>query len=51
MNHPDPKRHQAVSFLKSAIRLVGYGALLVNPLIAVSLLILSEALGIYEEMV
>jgi hypothetical protein len=24
MNHPNPKKHQIVSFLKSAVRITGY---------------------------
>lgn len=51
MKYPDPKKHQAVSFFKSALRLIGYAALLVNLPTAVVILIASEALGIYEETV
>jgi hypothetical protein len=51
MKYPDAKKHQIVSFIKSAIRILGYGALLVNLETAVILLILSEVIGIYEELV
>ena len=51
MKHPDPKRHQQISFAKSALRIVGYLALLVEPIAAVTLLVASESLGIYEELV
>ena len=49
--HPDAKKHQLVSFIKSAIRLVGYSLLLVNLEVAVGVLILSEVIGIIEELV
>jgi hypothetical protein len=51
MEHPDAKRHQAVSFLKSGIRLLGYVFLIANPVVAVILLIISEIVGIIEELV
>ena len=51
MKHPDPKQHQRISFLKSALRLVGYLLLLTEPIAAVTILVASEGLGIYEELV
>ena len=51
MEYPDAKKHQIVSFIKSGIRILGYGFLLVNLPIAVLLLIFSEVIGIYEELV
>jgi len=48
---PDPKKHQQISFIKSGIRLLGYGALWFSLDIAVILLILSEIVGIGEELV
>ncbi len=51
MKQPDAKKHQIVSFIKSGIRILGYGFLLINLPIAVILLILSEAVGIIEELV
>ena len=51
MNHPDPKKHQKISFIKSALRITGYLALLVDPITAVIFLVSSEILGIVEELV
>jgi len=51
MNHPDPKKHQQISFAKSILRILGYILLFVNIPAAASVLIVSEALGIYEELV
>ena len=48
---PDAKLHQQISFLKSGIRILGYGALWFSLDIAVILLILSEVVGIKEELV
>ena len=48
---PNQKLHQVVSFIKSAVRIFGFGALLVNLEIAVVLLILSEVICIIEELV
>jgi hypothetical protein len=49
--HPDPKKHQIVSFIKSGIRIVGYCFLPFSLETAAIVLILSEAIGIYEELV
>jgi|TARA_R100000353_G_scaffold80608_1_gene60725 hypothetical protein len=43
--------HFNVSIIKSIIRLVGYGLLLSNTFIAVIILIISELLGVLEELV
>jgi len=51
MKHPDPKQHQRISFIKSALRLIGYLLLLTEPVAAVTILVASEGLGIYEELV
>ena len=48
---PDPKLHQQVSFIKSGIRILGYVALWWSIDIAATLLILSEVVGVYEELV
>jgi len=48
---PDPKLHQQVSFIKSGIRILGYAALWWSIDIAATLLILSEVVGIGEELV
>ena len=49
--HPDPKKHLIVSLIKSVVRLLGYFALWYDINIAASLLILSEMIGIGEELV
>ena len=51
MQHPDPKKHQKISLAKSSLRIVGYIALLPDPVIGVILLVASEILGIVEELV
>jgi len=51
MKQPDAKKHQIISFIKSGIRILGYVFLLFNLPIAVLLLILSEGIGILEELV
>ena len=48
---PDPKKHQTISFIKSGIRILGYFLLPFNILIGAGVLILSEIVGIYEELV
>ena len=48
---PDAKKHQVVSFIKSGIRIVGYCFLPFSLESAAVILILSEAIGIYEELV
>ena len=48
---PDPKLHQQISFVKSGIRILGYAALWWSIDIAAILLILSEVVGIGEELV
>jgi len=48
---PDPRKHQIVSFIKSGIRILGYGALWLDISLAASILILSEVVGIGEELV
>jgi len=51
MNHPDPKLHQQLSFIKSAVRLAGYIFLPFDLYVAMGILLLSEILGIIEELV
>ena len=51
MKHPDPKKHQLVSFVKSAVRIVGYIFLPLNIVTATILLVASELIGILEELV
>ena len=48
---PDARKHQIISFVKSGIRIIGYMFIPFNISVAVTLLIVSEAVGILEEMV
>jgi len=48
---PNQKWHQIVSFIKSAVRILGYGILWWSIDIGVIVLILSEVIGIGEELV
>lgn len=52
MNHPDPKKHQTISFVKSGLRILacfaGIGGSI--GLLATGLLV-AELVGIYEELV
>lgn len=48
---PDAKKHQIISFIKSGIRILGYGFLWFSLDTAIILLILSEMVGIIEELV
>ena len=50
-HHPDPKKHQQISFLKSGIRILGYIFIPLDLGAAVTLLVVSEAVGILEELV
>jgi len=50
-DYPDAKLHQTISFIKSGIRILGYACLLFNIGWAVAFLILSEVVGIIEELV
>ena len=51
MEYPDAKKHQVVSFVKSGIRILGYLFIPFNVDVAVTLLVVSEAVGILEELV
>ena len=48
---PDAKKHQQISFIKSAIRIVGYAFIPYSLETATILLIFSEFVGIIEELV
>ena len=48
---PDPRLHQLVSFIKSGVRLLGYAFIPFNPFVAMGVLLVSELIGIYEELV
>ena len=51
MNYPDAKRHQLISFIKSGVRIFGYAIIPFNLVWATIFLILSEVIGIVEELV
>jgi len=48
---PDARKHQIISFIKSGIRILGYAIIPFNLVIATGVLILSEIIGIVEELV
>jgi len=50
-DYPDAKKHQIVSFIKSAIRILGYVAIPIDMALAAGILIVSEIVGIVEELV
>lgn len=58
MNHPDAKKHQLISFVKSGIRIAASVAAvgaIANPSLAIVILAmgygLAEVVGVYEELV
>jgi len=51
VNYPDARKHQIVSFIKSGIRILGYIFIPFNLVVSAILLILSEIVGIIEELV
>ena len=48
---PDPRLHQIISFVKSGVRILGYLFIPFNISVVVTLLVVSEGIGIVEEMV
>ena len=48
---PNQKWHRRVSFIKSGIRIIGYCFIPFNLITATILLIVSEGVGIFEELV
>ena len=48
---PDARKHQIIRFVKSGIRILGYIFIPFDLGAAVTLLIVSEAIGIVEELV
>jgi len=48
---PNQKWHRRVSFIKSGIRILGYCFIPFNLITATILLIISEGVGIFEELV
>jgi len=51
MKQPDAKKHQSISFIKSGIRILGYICIPFSLGWATVILILSEVVGIIEELV
>lgn len=52
MNHPDPKKHQYISFVKSGLRIIAGVDLCLGMFFAAGILfVLAEILGIVEELV
>ena len=51
INYPDARKHQIVSFIKSGIRILGFIFIPFNLVVSAILLILSEIVGIIEELV
>ena len=48
---PDARKHQLISFVKSGIRILGYIFIPFDLGVAVTLLVVSEVVGIIEELV
>ena len=48
---PDQKWHRRISFIKSGIRIVGYALIPFNLIAATVVLVVSEVVGIIEELV
>ena len=48
---PDPGQHQKLSFIKSGIRIAGYICIPFSIIAATILLVASEVVGIFEELV
>lgn len=53
MNHPDPKLHKQISFVKSAVRIIAATAAMWTGSVVILAggLLLAELIGVYEEMV
>ena len=48
---PDARKHQIISFIKSGIRILGYIFLPIDIYTSAIILILSEVVGVIEELV
>tara|TARA_Y100000385_G_scaffold258800_1_gene287055 strand:- start:264 stop:578 length:315 start_codon:yes stop_codon:yes gene_type:complete len=48
---PDQKWHRRISFIKSGIRIIGYALIPFNIIAATVVLVVSEVVGIIEELV
>ena len=51
MKQPNAKRHQTISFIKSWVRIIGYFFIPFSLLTATLILVVSEVIGIVEELV
>ena len=51
MEHPNAKKHQTISFIKSWIRIIGYFFIPFSLITATLILVVSEVVGIIEELV
>ena len=51
IEYPDAKKHQIVSFIKSGVRIFGYLLIPFSLPLAAGVLVLSEIIGIIEELV
>ena len=49
--YTDPRKHRRISFIKSAVRIIGYACLPFNLIVATVVLVISEIIGIIEETV
>ena len=49
--YPNAKLHQQISFLKSAVRITGYVALPFGIGLVAVILVISELIGVFEELV
>lgn len=50
MGRYEVMKHQTISFIKSGLRLLGYGLILVHLNTAVAFLVFSEVVGVLEEI-
>ena len=48
---PNQKWHRIISFIKSGVRLIGYAFIPFDLMVATMILIISEVIGIVEELV
>ena len=51
MQQPNAEKHQIISFIKSGIRIIGYALIPFSLVYATVFLIISELIGILEELV
>jgi hypothetical protein len=51
MKYPNAKKHQIISFVKSWIRIIGYFFIPFSLITATIILVISEVIGIIEELV